>query len=756
MRFAQTLSVLGILFAAAAIAVPAQDKPLLGFSDEQAADQLQLEARFDSHLQRDNLRDWMERLAARPHHAGSEYGKENAEFIASLFGSWGYDTKIEVFHILFPTPKSRLLEMIEPSQFQAVLQEPTLEEDSTSGQKDEQLPTYNAYSADGDVTGELVYVNYGVPDDYEELERRGIDVAGKIVLARYGGSWRGIKAKVAAEKGAIGCLLYSDPREDGFYQGDVYPQGAFKNETGVQRGSLMDMPLYTGDPLTPNVGATQEADRLEIQDAPTLAKIPVLPISYSDALPFLKALGGPVAPESWRSALPITHHLGPGPTKVHLKVEFDWNIVPAYNVIATMAGSEQPDHWIIRGNHHDAWVNGAQDPISGLVALLEEARAIGELRKSGWQPKRTIVYAAWDAEEPGLIGSTEWVEAHAELLRDRGVVYVNTDSNGRGFLRAGGSHTLEKFFNQVARDVIDPQKDIPVAERLRAYLLLHGEPEQQSEAQERTDLRLRALGSGSDYTPFLQHLGIASLNIGYGGENRGGSYHSIYDSFDHYTRFGDPKFDYGIALAQTTGRIVLRLANSDLLPFEFQNFTDNISKYVTEVTKLADDMREETEKENRLIREGRYEAVSDPTKTFVPPKPKDPVPHMNFAPLKNALAKLEGTALQYEQARNAFAQSGNSLTPDAKKALDHRLFQTERHLTRSEGLPRRPWYQHLVYAPGFYTGYGVKTLPGVREAIEERNWSEAGEQIQLVAEVLEQFAQEIDRAASVLSEAAKQ
>ena len=756
MRLMQTLIVLTTVLTTAAIQAPAQDKPLLGFGIEEAIEEFALEEQFDSYLERDNLRDWMRQLSARPHHVGSEYGRENAEFIASQFESWGYETTIEVFRVLFPTPRTRLLEMTRPTRFRATLGEPPLAQDRTSGQQDEQLPTYNAYSIDGDVTGEVVYVNYGIPEDYEELDRLGIDVTGKIVLARYGSSWRGIKPKLAAEKGAIGCILYSDPRDDGYFQGDVYPEGAFKNDQGVQRGSVQDMPLFPGDPLTPNIGATDNATRLEIEDAPTLTKIPVLPISYSDARPILEALGGPVAPPSWRSALPITHHLGPGPAEVHLEVEFDWNLEPAYNVIATMEGSEHPDQWIIRGNHHDAWVNGAQDPVSGMVALMEEARALSELRRAGWQPKRTVMYAAWDAEEPGLIGSTEWTETHIDELQDKVAVYINTDGYGRGFLQAGGSHTLEKFFNQVARDVIDPQKGISVADRRRASLLVNGDREAQSEAWERDDLRLAALGSGSDYTPFLQHLGIASLNIGYGGENQGGSYHSIYDSFDHYTRFGDPDFDYGIALAQTTGRTVLRLANAELLPFEFENLTDNVAGYVTEITELTDDMREETERENRLIREGRYAAFADPTETFVVPQPKDPVPYLNFAPLLNSTGRLEEAAANYGRALASFEQSNSSVSSELRQFLDQRLFQTERYMTREEGLPGRPWYKHQVYAPGFYTGYGVKTIPGVREAIEQRTWDEAEQQIGIASEMFERLADQIDQAANELTEASQE
>ncbi|MGH7456455.1 MAG: M28 family peptidase, partial [bacterium] len=369
-----------------------------------------------------------------------------------------------------------------------------------------------------------------------------------------------------------------------------------------------------------------------------------------DAKPLLQALSGPVAPESWRGALPITYHFGPGPAKVRLKLEFDWNIAPAYDVIARMKGSEYPDEWIIRGNHHDAWVNGADDPISGMVATMEEARAIGDLVKNGWKPKRTIIYCAWDAEEPGLLGSTEWAEAHADELKNKAVIYINSDSNGRGFLGVGGSHTLEKFVNQFAQDVIDPQKQISVADRARALRIVSGSPEDRKEARDRKDLRIYALGSGSDYTPFLQHLGIASLNLGYGGEDGGGSYHSVYDSFDHYTRFGDPNFDYGTALAQTAGRAVLRLADAEVLPFEFTNFAETVAKYAKEVARLADDMREETEEKNQRIKDKTFEAVADPRQAIVAPKSLAPVPFLNFAPLQNAVSRLQQSARGYDRA----------------------------------------------------------------------------------------------------------
>lgn len=746
------VSVLAIALVAlglAAGAAPPQ-KSLLGFAPERVAEQLALEARLDAQLSADNLRQWLKQMSARPNHVGSPQGLKNAEMMVALFRSWGYEAAIEEFHVLFPTPKERLLEMVAPTPFKASLEEDALPEDSTSGQKAEQLPTYNAYSIDGDVTGELVFVNDGLPKDYEELAKRGIDVEGKIVIAKYYGSWRGIKPKVAAEHGAIGCIIYTDPASDGYAQGDVYPKGGWRPNQGVQRGSVADAPQRSGDALTPFVGATKDAKRLALSEATTLTKIPVLPISARDAQPLLAALGGPIAPADWRGALPIPYHLGPGPAKVHLKLAFNWDLVPARDVIAKLPGAERPDQWVIRGNHFDGWVNGATDPLSGMVALLEEARALGELAKAGWRPKRTIVYAGWDGEEPGLLGSTEWVEAHAELLSDKAVAYVNSDSRERGFFGMAGSHTLETFMNEVVRDVVDPEKGISVGERLRAYVEVNGSTEVQKEAREGKLLRLSAMGSGSDYTPFIQHLGVASLNIGYGDEGDYGQYHSIYDSFDHYVRFMDPTFQYGVALAQTGGRIVLRLANADVLPFELGRLAGTVAGYVDEVKKLADELRESTAEENRRLEQKVYEAVADPTETFVAPAPKEPVPYLNFAPLDNAVAALDAAVERYREAETARQASGRPLAPPEQARLDEILMQTERALLRKEGLPGRPWYRHHLYAPGKYTGYGVKTLPGVREAIELRKYGEAGEQIEVLARVLASLTAEVDEATAVM------
>ncbi len=741
---------LGSAAAPAAPPAPGAPQPLLGFSEDRAAAQRDLEARFDAVLRPDNLRTWMQRLTSHPHAVGSPWGKDNAEFMAGLLRSWGYDVANEEFQVLFPTPKTRRLELLAPTRFTAALSEPPIPGDSTSGQTAEALPPYNAYSIDGDVTGELVFVNQGVPADYDELARRGVDVRGKIVLARYGGSWRGIKPKLAAEHGAIGCIIYSDPREDGYGQGDPYPQGGYRPERGAQRGSVADMPLYPGDPLTPSIGATRDAKRLERAEAPTLTKIPVLPISWSDALPLLQALGGPMAPAPWRGGLPTPYHLGPGPARVHLQLAFDWNMVTARDVIAKLPGSRYPDQWVIRGNHHDAWVHGASDPTSGMVALLEEARAVGELAKSGWRPQRTLVYAAWDGEEPGLLGSTEWVETHADLLRDNAVAYINSDSNSRGFLDIGGSHTLETLANQVARDVPDPEKGVSVGERLRAALILDDRAaELRREIRENGTFRIDPLGSGSDYTPFLQHLGIAALNIGFGGEEEYGQYHSIYDSFDHFIRFGDPDFAYGMALAKTGGRFTLRLAEADVLPFELGRFSTTLGRYVDEVVKLADDLREEAAERSRRLADKTYTLVDDPKSTLVPPKELDPVPYLNLAPLRNAAAAVDRSTRAYQKALDA-RTGERRLSPAETEQLNAILLKLERALTRKEGLPRRPWFQHQVYAPGFYTGYGVKTLAPVREALEQRKWQEAEQQAVILGEVLEGYAKEVDRATAVV------
>lgn len=738
-RFAICLPVIAF-FVPATLNVAGADEPpvLMGFSDDSARMQREWEAKFRDIPDTKNLRDYMQRVSARPHHLGSPYDRDNAEWILGLFKKWGLDARLEKFEVLFPTPRERAVELIEPVKLAAKLAEPAVAVDPTSNQAAEQLPVYNAYSADGDVTAPLVYVNYGIPEDYERLERLGISVKGAIVIARYGASWRGIKPKVAAEHGAVGCLIYSDPREDGYFQGEVFPAGPWRPREGAQRGSVMDMPVHPGDPLTPGIGATAGAKRLALAEAKTLTKIPVLPISYADAQPLLSALKGPMAPEEWRGALPITYHVGPGPAKVHLKIKSNWDTKPIYNVIARIPGADYADEWVIRGNHHDAWVNGAEDPASALAPMLEEARALSQLLKQGWRPKRTILYCAWDAEEEGLIGSTEWVEEHAGELRQHAVVYINSDGNGRGYLNAAGSHTLERFINGVARDIQDPEKKMAVWNRSKLARIA-GSAEDRKETRERADLRIDALGSGSDYTAFLDHVGVASLNLGFGGEDGGGIYHSIYDDFYWYTHFADTDFQYGRALAQTAGIAVLRMADADLLPFEFTDLADTVHKYMDELKKLAASKREGIEERNKQIEERVFYATADPRKTSVPPKIEDVPPHLNFAPLENALYALTHSAEQYEKAL-AKIRGKNGALPAGLRQLNQKLIQSERVLTDAAGLRRRPWFKHQIYAPGYYTGYSVKTIPGVREAIEEKQWAEADAELLRVSKVLKDEA----------------
>jgi N-acetylated-alpha-linked acidic dipeptidase len=510
---------------------------------------------------------------------------------------------------------------------------------------------------------------------------------------------------------------------------------------------------YPGDPLTPGVAALPGATRLPVADAPTITKIPVLPISYGDAQPLLEAMTGPVTPESWRGGLPITYRLGPGAAQVHLKVSASWDTKPVYDVIAKIPGSTWPDQWVIRGNHHDAWVNGASDPVSGMAPELEEARALGALVKAGWRPKRTIVYAAWDGEEPMLLGSTEWVEKHEADLK-KAVVYINSDGNDRGFLNAGGSHTLEHFVNTVARDIKDPESGLSVWKRLQARRILNGSNEAKGEARNRADLRLSALGSGSDYSPFLDHAGTPTLSLSYGGEDSDGIYHSVYDDFYHFTHFKDTDFAYGRALAETTGTAVIRLADADLLPYEFTNLADTVSRYANELQGLLRQRQDAIRETNRALDEGLYQAVRDPKKAFVAPEREEVPPALNFAPLQNASTGLTEAAGRYRKAADA-AKPKLASSPDVLAAVNERLLQSERELTDQGGLPGRPWYRHLLYAPGTQTGYGVKTMPGAREGIEQGRYAEAEHEIARIAEALQREVQLIESASADLERLAK-
>jgi len=723
---------------------------------KQAGSQAALEARFDAAIAPAEMGGWLKEMASAPNHVGSPHDKANAEFMAAKFREWGWDAKLETFEVLYPTPISESLELLGPQPFRATLQEPAIPEDSTSGNTANALPAWVAFAADGDVTGDLVFVNYGMPDDYKALDRMGVSVKGRIVIARYGSGWRGLKPKLAQEHGAIGCIIYSDPADDGYAQDDIYPKGPARPPQAFQRGSVADMTTYPGDPLTPGVGATHDAKRLAREDAPTILKIPVLPISYGDAQHFLSALGGRLAPAAFRGALPIAYHIGPGPAQVHLATKADWSLKTIYDVVAMMKGSAFPDQWVMRGNHHDGWVFGATDPLSGNIAMMAEAKAIGALAKSGWRPKRTLVYLGWDAEEPMLLGSTEWAEEHGAELQRKAVVYINSDGNARGFLSAGGSHSYQHLVNQVAADVRDPQTGVSVGERLRARIAVEASEkgasaERKEEAKAvagGADPRIAALGSGSDFSAYLQHLGLATLDVSYGGEGEsGGVYHSVYDSYDHHRRFVDPGFVYDATLAKTAGRLVLRLADAGLPLQRFGDFADTVARYLAEVKALADGEREGYAAQGKL-RAKAYRLADDPLHPLAAPADEGPVPFVEFAALDNAVAHLKRSAAAFDA---ALAARGPTLSAAKAAEVGAALQTIEQTLLNETGLPGRPWYRNLVYAPGRFTGYGAKTLPGVREAIEERRWADANRYAAMTGAALEGYAAQLDRALGLLN-----
>ncbi len=730
----------------------------LGAPVSTSSNEATLEHNFDALIRRDDLRDWMKLLAAQPNHVSSPHDKINANQILAWFKSWGWDAHIETFWVLYPKPISETLELVGPQKFKATLQEPPIAGDSSATATDPALPAYVDYQHDGDVTAGLVYVNYGMLDDYKTLQRLGVSVKGKIVIARYGSGWRGLKPKLAQDHGAIGCIIYSDPAQDGYSIDQTYPNGPMRPPHGIQRGSVLDVGLYPGDPLTPGVGATKDAKRLKISDAPTILKIPTLPISYADAQVFLAALAGPVAPAAWRGALPITYRVGPGPAVVHLGVSSDWQIRPINDVIATMKGSTWPDQWVVRGNHHDGWVFGATDPLSGQVALLAEAKAFGGLAKQGWQPKRTIVYTSWDAEEPMLLGSTEWAEQHATELKKKVVLYINSDSNEWGFLEVGGSPDFQHLANQVAADIVDPETGVSIGRRLRAKMRIAALAPTATEqvrndakivADPDKDFPIAALGSGSDFSAFLDHLGVPSLDIAFGEEgNSTGVYHSRYDTFEHHSRFVDPGFVYDAMLAKTIGRIVLRVADSKLPVQNASDFANAVSDYLDQVKKLADNERQEADTQANLLRDHAFQLASDPAESSGLPTALDRVPHLDFAALDDSVGRLKRSAKAYD---DALAKNGSFLSAAQIARLQVLMLDIDQTLAPEVGLPGRGWYKNLIYAPGRFTGYGAKTLPGIREAIEDRRWADANRYVKLTAEALNAYSDRLNKATSVLN-----
>jgi N-acetylated-alpha-linked acidic dipeptidase len=719
-------------------------------------DQKAHEATLDAAVSSDEQMAWLKEMTSAPNNVGSPHDHANAEFILARFREFGWDAHIESFQVLYPTPISTSVELVAPERVRLGGQEPPVPGDATSGNTATALPPYVAYQGDGDVTAPVVYVNYGMPSDYEVLARRGIDVKGKIVIARYGVGWRGLKPKLAQDHGAVGCIIYSDPADDGYGAGDPYPKGPTRPPQGVQRGSVQELPIRPGDPLTPDVGATAGANRLTRAQAETILKIPVLPMSYADAQQILSRLDGPVVPGGWRGGLPITYHFGGGgPARLHLAVKSDWSMKTIYDVIAMLPGSRYPDQWVIRGNHHDGWVFGAEDPLSGNVAMLSEAKGLGALYRSGWRPLRTIVYASWDGEEPGLLGSTEWAEEHQAELRRKGVLYINTDGNGRGNLEAQGTHSFQHLVNSVAADVPDPESGATGIRRLRAKVLARAwdtgaRDEEVTAAEAGADVPIGPLGSGSDYTAFMHHIGIPSLNVGYGGEaESGGVYHSIYDSYDHYTRFDDPGLKYGAALSKTVGRMVLRVADADTVPQRFGDFANIVDRYLGEVKQLAANRRAVDRLREKMLREGDFRISQDPLKPVGAPEAVTSTPYVELAVLENAVDRLKASANAYDA---TYADRSSGLTPDRRDRLNAMLRDIDQLLILPQGLPFRPWYKNLVYAPGRFTGYGAKTLPGVREAIEERRFADATTYARLTAAALDAYSARLDAARRLLEE----
>lgn len=672
-------------------------EPIRGFPEDEARARQPFEQRLRATAESNKIREFMTRMASEPHHAGSPASRAVAEYALARFKEFGLDARIETFEALIPYPTQRVLELVSPVRYVAKLREPVIKDDPDSSDQN-QLPTFNAYSGNGDVTAPLVYANYGLPEDYALLRSRGIDPRGKVVLVRYGRSFRGIKAKVAAENGAAGCLIYSDPRDDGYFQGDIYPKGPFRPAPGVQRGSVMDLPLHPGDPLTPGKPSSPGVPRLRLEEARTVHKIPVLPISWEDARPLLEHLDGEVAPVEWRGAIPVTYHLGPGPATVRLKLQHDNSIRPIHDVVARLRGSTFPDQVIVYGNHHDAWVNGAADPISGAASVLEAARILSKAAQQGWRPKRTIIFALWDAEEYGLIGSTEWAEQHRDRLLREAVAYFNSDTTLRGAMSIQSTPSLEKFIEEWLRDTPEPAG-----------------PRSLLELTNRKVFRTSPLGSGSDYTAFVHHLGIASLNAGFEG-NMSGVYHSVYDSLRWFQYFGDPDYVYTTAFAGFMATGLARMADAWVLPFEFGRVTRFLKENVEELRKL--------------------------------PKAKA----LSWEPLEREIEKLDFAARGWGQVMRPMEARFASLDKAKLKRLNEAIYLTERALTRPEGLPGRDWYKHQLSAPGKYTGYGAKTLPGIREALEAGRPDEAAAQLRILSETIAAYSERIRAATAIARE----
>ena len=663
-----------------------------GFTAEHAITQKRYETDFKERLSVERSRRKLRYLTEEPHLAGTENSRKVAEYLRSEFESYGLQVQTYEYHVYLPYPLEVHVELVSPTQHLAVSKESGWEWDKDSYET-EIVPGYNAYSPDGDVTAELVYVNRGLPEDYQTLSARGVSVEGKICIARYGGSYRGVKAKVAGDNGAIALILYSDPKDDGYIRGDVYPSGPWRSADAIQRGTVKYIFQHASDPLTPGWAATKGADRIPIAEATDLPKIPVVPIAYRDAEPFLKALAGSNVPSEWQGGLPFAYHIGPGPAKVRVKVRCEHDIRPIYNVIAKLEGTEYPDEWVILGNHHDAWVYGAADPGSGTTALLEVAQSLGELAEEGIHPKRTIVFASWDAEEFGILGSTEWVEDLKTELQQKTVAYLNVDiaATGRRFY-VSATPSLRELIRDITEQVIDPKTLKPVYENWRT-------------TQDREIPQIGNLGSGSDHSPFVGHAGISAVSMGFGGAY--GVYHAMQDNFYWMEHFGDPTFQYQVTMSKIWGILALQLANADILPFDYETYATDLMVPVKLLQNSGSEIKiaQEVKVLDELLTEWQQ-----------------------------AAALLNRELTRYLDSHN-FSEISE---------INRRLYQLERKLIDEDGLPLRPWFKHLIYAPGLNTGYAAVVFPGVLDAIEQGDSAQVRAEIDRLTAALKRMIQGIN------------
>lgn len=722
-----------VLSSALVVAAPAtiSSRPgveLRGFFPASRARQVEIEKKFRHVPTPERARIDLWALTAEPHVAGTPEDFRTAQFVLGQFRAASLDAQLVEYDVLLPMPKEVKVDLVAPIQRKGPTPEGGWVE---AGGRDHSkvILGYSAYSPSGEVTAEVVYANYGLPEDYDRLRAAGVDVKGKIVLVRYGKCFRGVKSYVAEQNHAAGVLIYSDPAEDGYRQGDPFPKGPWRPATGVQRGSILYLTDYAGDPLTPGVAATKHAKRLAAHDATTLPRIPTAPISHADALPILENLNGPVAPRAAQGALPLTYHVGPGRAKVHLKLDMDFRTRPIWNVIARIPGVTEPDQWVIVGNHRDAWTYGAVDPSSGTAPLLGVARGLGELLKQGWRPRRTIILASWDAEEFGLIGSTEWVEEHADELARKAVAYVNMDSGVAGsHFSASAVPSLARLIREVAEDVMDPNTGRSVfavwseeAAHVRReggipYAVLNS-----SRAAEDSGARVGDLGSGSDYTAFLQHLGIPALDVNFGGPY--GVYHSLYDNFQWMQSFGDPHFRYSVAAAEIYGTLVLRLAEADILPFDPEEYGKALQLYLA-------DLQEELNKAGS-------------------------VGQLEFDNVRTSVARFSEEASALARQLASVGEGGEAEAGDLQK-VNRALMSLERAFLLEVGLPRRAWFRHAFYAPGVYTGYSAVIFPGVREAAARQDWRAANQQLAQIRAAIDRGTQTLRRSRDALSEAGTQ